>query len=134
MDLYLDSTAQFVPFGRLDDQVIDKPTVLVALNRLGRTPKMRAEDNSLYSHTTMTLKADGSIVGKNVSALSGTMEINSRLARFSEQTEPMEKTVNDLLFRFNEIGSGQITYTPPKNIDAAFTWSSNFTQIGRAHV
>jgi Transglutaminase-like superfamily/Domain of Unknown Function with PDB structure (DUF3857) len=127
MDLYLDSTAQFVPFGRLDDQVIDKPTVLVSLNRLGRTPKMRAEDNSLYSHTTMTLKADGSIVGKNASALSGTMEINSRLARFSEQTEPMEKTVNDLLFRFNEIGSGQITYTPPKNIDAAFTWSSNFT-------
>ena len=88
---------------------------------------MRAEDNMLRSHTTMTLLADGTIVGKNESALTGTMEINSRLARFSEQTEPMEKTVNDLLFRFNEIGSGQITYTPPKNIDSAFTWHSNFT-------
>lgn len=127
LDLYLDSTAQFVPFGRLDDQVVDKPTVLVALNRLGRTPKMRAEDNTLRSLTTMRLNADGSIAGKNESALTGIMEINSRLARFSEQTEPMEKTVNDLLFRFNEIGSGHITYTPPKNIDAAFTWHSNFT-------
>lgn len=127
LDLYLDSTAQFVPFGRLDDQVVDKPTVLVALNRLGRTPKMHAAENTLRSYTTMTLQTDGSVVGKNESALSGTMEINSRLARFSEQMEPMEKTVNDLLFRFNEIGSGHISYTPPKNIDAAFTWRSNFT-------
>jgi hypothetical protein len=125
-DLYLDSTAQFVPFGNLDDQVIDKPTILVALNRYGRTPKMRAEDNTLLSETSMTLKPDGSIEGKNESALTGTMEINSRIFRFSELTEPMEKTVNDLLFRFNEIGSGQIRYTPPKNIDAAYTWGSDF--------
>jgi len=126
MDLYLDSTAQFVPFGKLDDQVLDKPTILVALNRYGRTPKMRAEDNTLFSHTHMTLQADGSIEGKNASVLTGTMEINSRLARFAEQLEPMEKTVNDLLFRFNEIGSGSIQHTPPKNIDATFTWASNF--------
>ncbi len=126
MDLYLDSTAQFVPFGKLDDQVLDKPTILVALNRYGRTPKMRADDNTLFSHTHMTLHADGSIEGKNASVLTGTMEINSRLARFAEQLEPMEKTVNDLLFRFNEIGSGSIQHTPPKNIDTAFTWASSF--------
>ncbi len=126
LDLYLDSTAQFVPFGKLDDQVLDKPTILVALNRYGRTPKMRAEDNTLLSQTQMILGTDGSIEGKNESALTGTMEINSRLTRFSEQLEPMEKTVNDLLYRFNEIGSGSISYTPPKNIDAKFTWSSSF--------
>jgi hypothetical protein len=125
-DLYLDSTAQFVPFGKLDDQVLDKPTILVALNRYGRTPKMRAEENTLISDTHMTIKPDGSIEGKNESALTGTMEINSRIFRFSEQTETMEKTVNDLLYRFNEIGSGQIRYTPPKNIDAAYTWGSDF--------
>lgn len=126
-DLYLDSTAQFVPFGKLDDQAIDKPTILVALNRYGRTPKMRAEENTLVSDTRMTLQPDGSIEGENTSVLTGTMEINSRISRFAEQTEPMEKTVNDMLFRFNEIGSGQIRYTPPKNIDAAFTWGSHFT-------
>lgn len=125
-DLYLDSTAQFVPFGKLDDQVIDKPTILVALNRLGRTPKMHAEENTLLSETSMTLKPDGSIEGKNESALTGTIEINSRGFRFSELTEPMEKTVNDLLYRFNEIGSGQIRHTPPKNIDDAYTWGSDF--------
>ncbi len=125
-DLYLDSTAQFVPFGKLDDQVIDKPTVLVALNRYGRTPKMRADENTLRSHTQMTLHPDGSINGKNESFLTGTMEINYRLARFSETTEPMEKTVNDMLYRFNEIGSGNIDHTAPKSIDKPFTWQSTF--------
>jgi hypothetical protein len=74
----------------------------------------------------MTLKPDGSIEGKNESALTGTIEINSRAFRFAELTEPMEKTVNDLLYRFNEIGSGQIRYTSPKNIDAIYTWGSDF--------
>lgn len=125
-DLYLDSTAQFVPFGKLDDQVIDKPTVLVALNRYGRTPKMRADENTLTSHTQMTLHSDGSIDGKNESFFTGTMEINYRLARFSDTTDPMEKTVNDMLYRFNEIGSGNISHTAPKSIDKPFTWQSTF--------
>jgi hypothetical protein len=126
LDLYLDSTAQFVPFGKLDDQVIDKPTILVALNRYGRTPKMVAEDNTMKSHTHMLIRPDGSVEGRNETALTGTMEINYRLSRFSEMTEPMEKTVNDILYRFNEIGSGNISYTSPKNIEAPFTWQSIF--------
>lgn len=126
LDLYLDSTAQFVPFGKLDDQVIDKPTVLVSLNRYGRTPKMFADENKLTSHTHMKIHSDGSVEGKNDSVLTGTMEINYRLARFSEMTESMEKTVNDMLYRFNEIGSGNINYTSPKNIEAPFTWQSTF--------
>jgi len=126
LDLYLDSTAQFVPFGKLDDQVIDKPTVLVALNRYGRTPKMFADENKLTSHTHMKIHTDGSVDGKNESVLTGTMEINYRLARFSEMTESMEKTVNDMLYRFNEIGSGNISYTSPKNIETPFTWQSTF--------
>lgn len=125
-DLYLDSTAQFVPFGKLDDQVIDKPTVLVALNRYGRTPKMRADENTLTSHTKMILHPDGSIDGQNESFFTGTMEINYRLARFSDTTDPMEKTVNDMLYRFNEIGSGNISHTAPKSIDKPFTWQSTF--------
>ena len=125
-DLYLDSTAQFVPFGKLDDQVIDKPTVLVALNRYGRTPKMRADENTLTSHTKMILHTDGSIDGQNESFFTGTMEINYRLARFSDTTDPMEKTVNDMLYRFNEIGSGSISHTAPKSIDKPFTWQSTF--------
>ncbi len=126
LDLYLDSTAQFVPFGKLDDQVIDKPTILVSLNRYGRTPKMRADENTLASHTQMTLHPDGSIEGKNESVFTGTMEINYRLARFSEMSNSTEMTVNDMLYRFNEIGSGSISHTAPKSITEPFRWQSTF--------
>ena len=38
----------------------------------------------------------------------------------------MEKTVNGMLYRFNEIGSGSISHTAPKSIDKPFTWQSTF--------
>ena len=127
LDLYLDSTARFVPFGKLDDQVLDKPTILVALNRYGHTPKMRAENNTMTSNTAMTVSADGSIQGANTTLMTGTIEVNSRLARFHGQSEPMENTVSGLLYRFNEIGSGNITFTPPKDIEKTYEVGSTFT-------
>ena len=127
MDLYLDSTAQLVPFGKLDEQVLDKPTVLVALNRLGHTPRMRAEDNTEISRTALTLLPDGRIEGSNNATMSGTLEINTRFERHGELSEPMEKTVNQLLLRFNEIGVGKVEVTPSMKTEKPFEWKSNFS-------
>jgi hypothetical protein len=127
MDLYLDSTAQLVPFGKLDEQVLDKPTVLVALNRLGHTPKMQAQDNTEISRTELTLLADGRIEGTNNATMSGTLEINTRFERHGELSEPMENTVNQLLLRFNEIGVGKVEVTPSMKTDKPFEWKSTFS-------
>lgn len=127
MDLYLDSTAQLVPFGKLDEQVLDKPTVLVALNRLGRTPKMQAADNTQVSRTELTLLPDGRIEGINSASMTGTLEINARFQRHGEQSEPMESTVNQLLLRFNEIGVGKVLVTPSMKTDKPFEWASHFS-------
>ena len=59
--------------------------------------------------------------------MTGTIEVNSRLARFHGQSEPMENTVSGLLYRFNEIGSGNITFTPPKDIEKTYEVGSTFT-------
>ena len=127
MDLYLDSTAQLVPFGKLDEQVLDKPTVLVALNRLGHTPKMQAHDNTEISRTELTLLPDGRIEGSNNATMSGTLEINTRFERHGELSEPMENTVNQLLLRFNEIGVGKVEVTPSMKTDKPFKWESTFS-------
>lgn len=127
MDLYLDSTAQLVPFGKLDEQVLDKPTVLVALDRLGHTPKMRAADNAQISRTELTLLPDGRIEGTNSATMTGTLEINARFERHGELSEPMENTVNQLLLRFNEIGVGKVVVTPSMKTDKPFEWESNFS-------
>ena len=126
LDLYLDSTARFAPFGQLYSEIYDKPTVLVALNRYGRTPKMNAADHRVTAQVNMTMAADGSIQGSSSTQWSGAPEISSRLNRFYAQNSSMESIVNNLLYRFNEIGSGDIKHTPPLEIDKPYTVDSTF--------
>ena len=112
---------------QLDEDVLDKPTVLVALNRLGHTPKMQAADNTQVSRTELTLLPDGRIEGSNSATMTGTLEINARFERHGELSEPMENTVNQLLLRFNEIGVGKVVVTPSMKTDKPFEWESNFS-------
>jgi len=126
MDLYLDSTARFAPFGQLYDEIYDKPTVLVALNEYGRTPKMKATDHRVTANVTMTMASDGRIEGSSTTDWAGAPEIESRLSRFYAQNKSMESIVNGLLFRFNEIGRGDIQHTPPLEIDKPYKVDAQF--------
>ena len=127
MDLYLDSTAQLLPFGRLDERLLDKPTVLVALNRLGHTPKMRAAENTQVSHTELTLLPDGRIEGMNSTTMTGTLEINAHFDRHGELREPMGNAMNPPLLRLNEIEVGKVVVTPSMKTDKPVKWESNFS-------
>ena len=126
MDLYLDSTARFAPFGQLYDEIYDKPTVLVALNEYGRTPKMNAADHRVTANVIMTMASDGRIEGSSTTDWAGAPEIESRLNRFYAQNNSMESVVNGLLFRFNEIGRGDIQHTPPLEIDKPYKVDAQF--------
>ena len=126
MDLYLDSTARFAPFGQLYDEIYDKPTVLVALNEYGRTPKMNATDHRVTANVTMTMASDGRIEGSSTTDWAGAPEIESRLSRFYAQNKSMESIVNGLLFRFNEMGRGDIQHTPPLEIDKPYKVDAQF--------
>jgi Domain of Unknown Function with PDB structure (DUF3857)/Transglutaminase-like superfamily len=127
LDLYLDSTAQIVPFGKLDEDVLDKPTVLVALNRYGRTPKMQAAENTEVARTELVLNADGEIEGTTNATMSGTLEINRRFAYFAGLTNRMDTTINELLLRFNEIGRGHLEVTASSKTDLPYRWDAQFS-------
>jgi len=127
LDLYLDSTAQFAPYGTLPDSVVDKPVLLTALGKLGHTPAMRAADNTVHTKVDMKVFPDGHVEGTAVATMKGTLEIESRSSRFQSQSEAPEITVRNLLFRFNEIGEGKITATPPLALDEAYQVNSSFS-------
>jgi len=127
MDLYLDSTAQIVPFGKLDEEILDKPTVLVALHRYGRTPKMQAADNTEVSRTELILNDNGEIEGTTKATMSGTLEINRRFEHFAGLNNRMETTINELLLRFNEIGRGHLALTASSKTDLPYVWDSQFS-------
>jgi transglutaminase-like putative cysteine protease len=126
LDLYLDSTAQFAPMGSLPFEDLDKPVILTALGRLGRTPALRADANVMQTIVAMDIRRDGTIEGTSLSTMSGIAETQSRSIRFDERAEPEEQVVKGLLSRFNETGSGSIRHTDPEDLEATYWVNAEF--------
>jgi transglutaminase-like putative cysteine protease len=126
LDQYVDSTNQFAQFGTLSFGVMDKPTVLTALDRLGRTPPMRADQNVVRTEIEMTIRSDGVIEGHASSSITGVLESESRANRFYSQSSAEAEVVKKLLYRFNETGSGSLDYPDPTVLDQSFWVKSSF--------
>ncbi|MBU3725744.1 MAG: DUF3857 domain-containing protein [Burkholderiaceae bacterium] len=126
LDLYLDPTAQFAPFGVLPEVILNKPVVLTRLNRLGRTPKMRAEENRTASRIRIDVLPDGRLRGASETTFSGSPEFEARGRHLDREGRSPERTVRSLLARFNEIGFGVIKDTDPVDLSKPFELNSRF--------
>jgi transglutaminase-like putative cysteine protease len=126
MDLYLDSTSAFTSFGSLPFSDMDKPVVLTALGKMGRTPRTTATNNVSRVKVAMRMLPDGSIEGESRSSLTGVAEIASRAARFNARNSPEEDVVKELLFRFNETGIGSIANADPEALGRPYWVESKF--------
>ena len=126
LDLYVDSTAHFTPFGILPFGDTDKPVVLTSLGRLGRTPRTRADVNVSRAKASMVIHSDGTIEGTSMATMSGSYEISSRSARFSDRSSPEEQVVKGLLSRFGETGSGSLSHVDPEDIDKPYWIEGRF--------
>ena len=118
LDLYVDSTAQFAPFGiPLPFGEADKPVALTSLGRLGRTPRMRADLDVTRTKVSMVIHSDGTIEGTSMATMSGNSQISSRSARFNDRNDPENEVVKRILSRFGETGSGSISHVDPEDIE-----------------
>ena len=120
LDRYVDSTSPFTPHGELGYAVMDKPTILTALGRLGRTPRMRADENRVSEQRVIQIQPDGQLVGKVRTSFKGVFGQRSRSNRFNAQGVDEAETVKDLLSRFNEPGIGQLEHEDPEALDKPF--------------
>ncbi len=126
IDLYLDPTAQFASFGQLPDNLLDKPVVLTALNRIGRTPKMVAGDHRTLSKMQVDVLPDGRLRGVSNTVFHGSSEAEARSRHFDREGRSPERTVRNLLARFNEIGYGVISDSDAVDITKPFTLDARF--------
>ncbi len=127
LDLYLDSTAQFAPFGTLPASDMDKQVVLTGLNRLGKTPPMLAAQNTARSMTLLKLMADGTIQGSSKLVTSGDTEITYRNKQFSIQGMPQIEVVRSILRKSNLTGIGEIQSSDPNDLTKPFVVTTTFT-------
>jgi len=127
LDLYLDSTDPFAPFGTLPLSDVNKPVVLTALDRMGHSPKMKADEHVSRTEVNMNIRADGTIAGRSYSRMTGSFENSSRSSWFSRQSRAEEAVVKELLFRFNETGQGRMQSTEATDITKPFWVRATFT-------
>ena len=127
LDLFLDSTNRFAPFGALPQEVVDKPVVLLANGELGRTPKLKAEEHTARSDVRIEIQPDGSMQGTSTVTMTGYIEHESRQGRFANLSRPQALVIKGLLERFNEAGTGSFTYTDPTAIDKPYRIDASFT-------
>ncbi len=127
LDLYLDSTARFAPFGRLPSTDFDKQVVLTGLNKLGKTPPMLAYENVAKTSTLLKVMPDGRIQGSSKVETSGNLEITLRSKQFSNQGMPQLEVVKRILLRNNLTGIGEIHSSDPNDLNKPLEVRTTFT-------
>jgi transglutaminase-like putative cysteine protease len=128
LDLYLDSTDRFAVFGSLPVSDLDKAVVLLNLDKLGRTPRMRAADHTSMATVTMRIQADGRIEGSARTKSTGQYENIDRSRSFVDSAKPEEAVVKNWLFRFNESGAGNfMPVGDPQDLSQPFGMQTRFT-------
>lgn len=126
LDLYVDATSRFAPFGTLPDAVAGKPVVLTALGRVARTPMNTAAVNTVRTDVTLRIRPDGTIEGESITRKTGDEEVGSRSARFAAANEDEESLATGVLARFNETGSGRLRFPDPLDLQTPFTVLARF--------
>ena len=126
-DLYADATAQNVPFGYIPFGVRDKPTVLTALNKLGRTPSMKASENIVRTTVKFKIQTDGKIDGLSTVAVSGPIESSYRDNQVPNVGKDDTKVAADILSQYGETGIGRLQFTKPNSFNERYEENGTFT-------
>lgn len=126
-DLYVDATAQNVPFGYIPFTVRDKPTVLTALNKMGRTPSMKASENIVRTTVKFKIQTDGKIDGVSTVAVSGPIESSYRDNQVPNVGKDDTKVAADLLSQYGETGIGRLQFTKPNSFNERYEENGTFT-------
>jgi transglutaminase-like putative cysteine protease len=133
-NLYLDSTAEMASFGVLPQNEIDKPTLLTALQTVGRTPKPKKEDDHIVTGITMGVMPNGEIKGKTATKYFGSAELEARYKYEGADSSLSEKFVKNQLAKFRQTGEGTIKTSYVYDLDLPFTTSTEFTLDAIANV
>ena len=126
LNLYLDSTSRFAPMGTLPDDDMNKPVVHTATGQTARTPIDQAAKDGTRTQVHMRMLGDGSVQGAATTQYMGYQEVDARAMRFRHINQPQERIVNQILSRFHETGTGEVTSPDPSDLDNKWFIKSRF--------
>lgn len=125
-DLYVDATQELAPFGELGDHIVGKTTLLTALNKIGKTPKLSPDNNRIITSINIKILPNGDMQGTSQTNYKGNREIAARYKYEGHVTTRAEKMVEDHLYKFRQTGSGKFQTTNVFDLDTPFTLNTEF--------
>ena len=126
-NLYLDSTLEVAPYGVLDLSEMDKPVILTSLHRIGRTPKLTAENNGMETDAEFTVDEKGGVTGKSQTIYRGPKEIAARMNFYGFRKDYDETMVKNYLSAYRQTGSGSFSPKSSRDIAHSFQLKTHFT-------
>ncbi|RCS21638.1 DUF3857 domain-containing protein [Phyllobacterium salinisoli] len=127
-DLYLDSTARYLPFGVKGSWLGAKPVLHVnGVAGIRTTPAISANDNELATTTIATINSDGSIQGNINEISTGGISIGRRYGIASVDPLQRPDIIQGLLAQNGLRGKGSFTADDPSNDDTKYRIDINFT-------
>lgn len=114
LNLFLDSTQQYLPFGELGFRISSKPSLNLGGSRdIDITPDMRAEDNKRTTTTKLSLQLNGAFSGSVDEQSSGAIGLYVRSIMASVSPLKQHDFVSQVLSAQGLKGSGTLTFDPP---------------------
>ncbi len=126
LDIYLDSTSQFSPYGTLPFEDMDKPVILTTLGEIGHTPIPFAKDNVIKSNIEISINNDGTMAGNAESTVTGYHNDDVRSRESNSQGIEDQDRVDSRLKRNGETGTGRISATDPLDLSTPFIEKTSF--------
>ena len=126
LNIYLDSTAQFAPYGTLPFEDMDKPVILTSLGKMGRTPAAGPNENMIKTVVNIDIDKDGTMHGKSRSSLTGYFNEIYRASESNDQGADDNDRVRRRLRSFGETGGGMISASDPTDLTTPFVEYASF--------
>jgi hypothetical protein len=121
--LFLDSTAQYAPFGVLPSSDSGRPVVIVNSGRTAVTPRISASTTSLYSETVLKLNADGSADGDSKVRATGALAVDMRAMIAAL---PADGEDNFFRLLLGPGSTGKLDRDDPQNLTEDYAYSAHY--------
>ena len=126
LNLYLDSTSQFAPFGILPFEDEDKFVVLTRDGLMAKTPRCGPQDNAMDTKVAMRLLSNGSVEGSSVITFKGACEVFYRANTAHIRAGTESQFVSGQLSRCGQSGTGTLQHSNPHDLGMEFSIASKF--------
>ena len=128
LDLYVDATADQMPFGLLPMNIAEKPVLHVDGYTDGRkTPFVSHQTNTQHVVTRYAIGADGSATGETSVSLGGHFAVSARVPFRYLSKDNEQQFVKSVLSQVGQNPTGSLTRDDPTALVDKYSYSVKFT-------